>query len=84
MRWDVPNLRLHQSRLVIVNVLQQRAQTQIILQTMITLQQVNNEDKYFVEHTFVIVSVKKIDKKNEQRKVFQSENEIFISNNEIY
>ena len=51
---------------------------------MITLQQVNNEDKYFVEHTFVIVSVKKIDKKNEQRKVFQSENEIFISNNEIY
>ena len=84
MRWNVPNLRLHQSRLVIVNVLQQRAQTQIILQTMITLQQVNNEDKYFVEHTFVIVSVKKIDKKNEQRKVFQSENEIFISNNEIY
>ena len=84
MRWDVPNLRLHQSRLVIVNVLQQRAQTQIILQTMITLQQVNNEDKYFVEHTFVIVSVKKIDKKNEQRKVFQCENEIFISNNEIY
>ena len=84
MRWDVPNLRLHQSRLVIVNVLQQRGQTQIILQTMITLQQVNNEDKYFVEHTFVIVSVKKIDKKNEQRKVFQSENEIFISNNEIY
>ena len=31
MRWDVPNLRLHQSRLVIPNVLQQRAQTQIIL-----------------------------------------------------
>ena len=28
MRWDVPNLRLHQSRLVIANVLQQRAQTQ--------------------------------------------------------
>ena len=84
MIWNIPNLRLHQSRLVIVNVLQQRAQTQIILQTMITLQQVNNEDKYFVEHTFVIVSVKKIDKKNEQRKVFQSENEIFISNNEIY
>lgn len=50
MRWDVPNLRLHQSRLVIANVRQQRAQTQIILQTMITLQQVNNEDKYFGEH----------------------------------
>ena len=31
MRWDVPNLRIHQSRLVIANVLQQRAQTQIIL-----------------------------------------------------
>lgn len=31
MRWDVPDLRLHQSRLVIANVLRQRAQTQIIL-----------------------------------------------------
>ena len=28
MRWDVPKLRLHQSRLVIANALQQRAQTQ--------------------------------------------------------
>ena len=38
---------------------------------MITMQQVNNEDKYFVEHTFVIVSVKKIDKKMSNEKYFK-------------
>lgn len=49
MRWDVPNLRLHQSRLVIANVLQQRAQTQIIL-TNNDNHATGEEDKYFGEH----------------------------------
>ena len=84
MRWDVPNLRIHQSRLVIANVLQQRAQTQIIL-TDNDNHATGEQWKQIFWRTYVIVSVKKIDKKkNEQRKVFQSESEIFISNNEIY
>lgn len=62
MRWDVPNLRLHQSRLVIANVLQQRAQTQIIL-TDNDNHATGEQWRQIFWRTYVIVSVKKIDKK---------------------
>ena len=62
MRWDVPNLRLHQSRLVIPNVLQQRAQTQIIL-TDNDNHATGEQWRQIFSRTYVIVSVKKIDKK---------------------
>lgn len=62
MRWDVSNLRLHQSRLVIANVLQQRAQTQIIL-TDNDNHATGEQWRQIFWRTYVFVSVKKIDKK---------------------
>lgn len=62
MRWDVSNLRLHQSRLVIANVLQQRAQTQIIL-TDNDNHATGEQWRQIFWRTYVFVSLKKIDKK---------------------
>lgn len=62
MRWDFSNLRLHQSRLVIANVLQQRAQTQIIL-TDNDSHATGEQWRQIFWRTYVFVSLKKIDKK---------------------
>lgn len=62
MRWDFFNLRLHQSRLVIANVLQQRAQTQIIL-TDNDNHATGEQWRQIFWRTYVFVSLKKIDKK---------------------
>lgn len=62
MRWDFSNLRLHQSRLVIANVLQQRAQTQIIL-TDNDNHATGEQWRQIFWRTYVFVSLKKIDKK---------------------